>query len=72
MNWIETLMGSSPDGGSGLTETLCATVLVTVVAILSLRVKLSRILRPARQHANPWRQSVLDTLGRHRSDRLDG
>ncbi len=37
MDWIEQLLGVSPDGGNGATERMCLVVLAVVVAALAWR-----------------------------------
>jgi hypothetical protein len=62
MDWIERSFGVSPDGGSGLTETLYVVALLAIVALILWRVGLLRhgvvILRGI----------VLPGFGAHRKD----
>jgi len=46
LDWIEELLGISPDAGTGLTEMLFALVVVLALVAIAVRVAASR--RPAR------------------------
>jgi hypothetical protein len=73
VHWIETLFGASPDGGSGITEILYAVVVVAGTAVTGIWVQRSRARRPDKARRGPLRSldNVLETLGRHQSDRFD-
>jgi hypothetical protein len=50
VDWIEKLLGISPDGGSGLTELVLLAALVCLIAGIVLR---SRAVRARRRRGRP-------------------
>lgn len=69
MHWIENWISISPDGGSGVAESLYAGALASTVTVAFALHRLRR--RPGKRFVSVV-ETVLDTLGRHRGDRLDG
>ena len=73
MNWIETLFGVNPDGGSGITEAVYVIATGGVAALTyAARRRLARRRTLSGLRASRSVENVLETLGRHPGERLDG